>query len=795
MRLILALVLSLPLAAYAEPWSLREPAAGPEDWGYRPADGTEPAMNPPSFTWAPERNAERWELQVAKGGDFENQVQTWAAPWNAFALPETLEPGTYAWRYRGVDKDDEASAWSIERGFEVSAEAVLFPKPGRDALISRIPKGHPRLMARPEEQMFLAPSAKDPDAAFDDGKRCGSLAITYPGESTPEGMIFTVPSLNGAQAMEEVHTALIAEADALLTKDIDTSEPPLYPEGTDRKGETWKKIWWGNRVHGINASEPAAKLAFVYWLTGDKRFGDRARDIVMDIMAWDPKGSTQYEYNDEAAMPLLYWPTRAYTWAYDCFSEEDRAKVTEVMRVRGEDCYQHLLRGNHLWDPYSSHSNRAWHWLLEVGIVFNDTIPEAPDWVDYAMTIFYTCYPVWGGPDGGWHEGIAYWVSYIDRFQYGAMAIKEAFGIDAYDKPFFKDNGYYGLYTLPPGTKAGAWADQSTTTSSDRIANLMAMMAAGSGNPHWKWYADQHGVDIAKQGWFGFLFAARASGVEAKAPTDLPSSKDFPDTGIAVLNSNLLDGADNVQVHFKSSPYGTQSHGYNANNAFLLNLHGERALIRSGRRDVYGSPHHTQWMWSTKSDNAILVNGEGQYKHTVKAQGRITHFETSPELDVVVGEAGDSYDTLNRWTRRILFFKPDVIVIHDMLEAPEPSSFQWLLHAEAEFAIDGASASVETKGGVVRAEFLYPENLAIAQTGEFETPPHEWASFKLHEWHLTAETTEKAAQQEFITVISVDGAEPGSTVSGDAGDHTLTFQAGGKAHTVRLTPEAYEIGG
>jgi hypothetical protein len=32
------------------------------------------------------------------------------------------------------------------------------------------------------------------------------------------------------------------------------------------------------------------------------------------------------------------------------------------------------------------------------------------------MTIYFTCYPVWNDSDGGWHEGLAYWNSYISRF-------------------------------------------------------------------------------------------------------------------------------------------------------------------------------------------------------------------------------------------------------------------------------------------------------------------------------------------------------------------------------------------
>jgi len=724
LRIITALVFALTLLAPASfAWELRERPAEPGEWGYRPADGSTPDLNPPAFSWSPELRADTYEVHVIRPGAPEQAVTEISTEWSAATSPSVLEPGEYAWRYRAFNKSGEASAWSRERKFTVAAEAAAFPRPTLDKLRTRIPDEHPRLFVRPEQRDELR-------------------------------------SLTENGRLAEAWDAIVGDAEQLLTREYDTSEPPLYPDGIEWKGETWKEIWWGNRKRAIAVVEPAARMAFVYWMTGDERFGERARELMMAVMQWDPSGSTQWKYNDEAAMPLLYWPSRIYTWAYDRFTEAEREKILEVMQVRARDCFNHLRGGRHLWRPYSSHSNRAWHWLMEAGIAFHDVIPDAPRWLDYSTTIFYSAYPVWGGADGAWHEGVSYWRSYIYRFQYGAMAMREALGINAFDKPFFSANGYFGLYTLPPGAEAGGWGDLSADRRSGQIAELMGILASGAGNSHWQWYADRHDVNIASDSWFGFLLAARSSGVESKPPTDLPSSRAFKDTGLAVLNSNLLDGKDNVQVHFKSSPWGRQSHGYNANNAFLLNIDGQRALIRSGRRDVHGSPHHVKWMWSTRSDNAILVNGEGQFPHTPEAQGRITHFETSEILDIVTGEAGDSYDNLDRWTRTLYFLKPDVLFIHDVLEAPEPSTYQWLLHAQAPFELEEQAARVDTKGGSVRVRFLHPAGIDLSQNNEFDPPPHEWATFTLDEWHLTAATRQPAARQEFVALITVKGAEP-----------------------------------
>ena len=76
----------------------------------------------------------------------------------------------------------------------------------------------------------------------------------------------------------------------------------------------------------------------------------------------------------------------------------------------------------------------------------------------------------------------------------------------------------------------------------------------------------------------GFIRGALPQ-VEPVPPDDLPLSRLFRGTGQAYLNTSLFDAAKSVQVVFKSSPFGTQSHGYEANNSFLLRAYGKRLLI------------------------------------------------------------------------------------------------------------------------------------------------------------------------------------------------------------------------
>lgn len=524
----------------------------------------------------------------------------------------------------------------------------------------------------------------------------------------------------------------------------------------DRKSPEWLKIWWGNRVYTQKALGSAAELGFVYQISEEPRYGEAAKKLLLDCARWDPHGATGYRYNDEAGMPYNYYFARTYTFIQDRLTPTEKEYCLAVMRARGEEMYRHLCP-NHLWKPYSSHSNRAWHFLGELGIAFLDEIPEAGEWAWFAANVFANVYPVWSDEEGGWHEGVSYWNSYLQRFTWWADIMKAAMRINAFDKPYFSQIGYYPLYLQPPGTQGGGFGDLCASKTSRHNCELVSILAAQAQNPYWQWYVETQDAEMNSSGYVGFLRKSLRK-PQAKAPEELPSSRCFWGIGQAVLNHNLLDAKNNVEIIFKSSPFGTQSHGYESNNSFLLYAFGERLFIRSGKRDYYGSPHHQQWMWQTRSTNCIAVNGQGQRTHSAAAQGRILAFHTSADFDYVAGEAGSAYpENVEQFTRRILFAKPDTLLIVDTLQAETPSTFQWYLHAPTKMALaETNQLSVQNGKAACQVHFLWPPHLQFSQTDQFDPPPSKG---ELGEYHLTAETRTPAKEQTFITVLFPHRAE------------------------------------
>ncbi|MGB2864706.1 MAG: DUF4962 domain-containing protein [Sedimentisphaerales bacterium] len=691
---------------------LDERPAEPGEWGYRPAAGSVSQVNPPSFTWRPQTGF-TWEVWCSNDAEFKKiEYRAGDLEFNVHCPPRIFKPGTYSWRYRGKDKNGQYTNWSESRTFTIADEAATMPLPAREELIARIPKSHPRLFMRPEN--------------------LGRLRELASGSMKPE------------------YDRLVKECERIMSRPPATAEPPKYPEGTISNSDPWREIWWGNRTYTIRALNSAATLAFTRLLGGSEKYGIEAKRILLECAKWDPKGSTGYRYNDEAGMPYNYYFSRTYTFVNDLLSEDEKYICRQVMKVRGEEMYQHLCP-RHLWRPYSSHWNRAWHFLGEVGIAFLGEVDGAEDWVWFATNVFFNVYPVWSDDDGGWHEGTSYWSSYQNRFTWWADVMREAMGINAFDKPFYSEAGYYAMYLMPPGKVGGGFGDLTARRTARSNVPLVSTFAAQAQNGHWQWYVEQLGGPDPADGYIGFIRGGLPM-VQSTPPDDLPESRIFGGTGQAYLNTSLTDAANSVQVVFKSSPFGTQSHGYEANNSFLLWAYGKRLLIRSGYRDSYGSKHHTDWMWSTRSVNNITVNGKGQGKRTSKAQGEIIAFKTTPAMDIVIGEAGSAYEPpLERFTRAIIFIKPELVVVYDRLKSREPSTYEYWLHAINKIDIKGQrQIQVRNDDVVCDIDFLTPSSLSFEQTDQYDPNPRP--RITLREWHLTAMTPEKSKRMEFVTL-------------------------------------------
>ncbi|MBI4326894.1 MAG: DUF4962 domain-containing protein [Chloroflexi bacterium] len=320
-------------AAAAEP-KIANGAPLPDEIGYRPADGASARLNPPSFIWLHESGAHSYTVQWARQKDFSDAVTVGNLPFNTYTHQEPLAPGVYYWRYRFATKAGETSNWSLARSVTMPEEAAKFPMPNRLQQRQRVPQGHPRLFLRPEDLPRLRALAQGPEA-----ERFGKLR---------------------------------AAADRFIAAGP-TPEPDHLGSARDKNNKELVKYWWPNRTQTEKACMEAETIAFIYLLTGEKKYSDAARQWILHLAAWNPDGPTNFKLNCEAGKPMLYRLPRAYDWAYDSLTEADRQAVRAVMSRRVKDAWEsgEIAYGTgHLNCPFNSHGNRVWHKVGEAGIAF-----------------------------------------------------------------------------------------------------------------------------------------------------------------------------------------------------------------------------------------------------------------------------------------------------------------------------------------------------------------------------------------------------------------------------------------
>ena len=122
----------------------------------------------------------------------------------------------------------------------------------------------------------------------------------------------------------------------------------------------------------------------------------------------------------------------------------------------------------------------------------------------------------------------------------------------------------------------------------------------------------------------------------------------------------------------------------------------------------------------------MLVNGKGAIDRDGNRGGQVVDFRTTNGYGYISGEAENAYgERLNKWHRHLLMIRPSILIVADDLVAPEPSSFQWLLHALEGFEIDAANHTLVSrrKGACLRGYLFGSTDFTLTQTDAWPLAP------------------------------------------------------------------------
>ncbi len=701
---------ALALAASALLAAEFEAPPAPYQTVARPAEGEILRVNPPCFVYPAAGEHAQFVVEVAPGGRFDvADLVRIESPYQLATLDHALAPGRYAWRWRPA----MAAEWSAVRAFEIAADAVAVPFPDVAALLRRLGTAHPRV-----------------DVTAD------TLASVRARIAAKYGPRYAADVNRNAARLRE--------------QELLPEPAPLPPSSDPRRTALYQQSFQTYRPFFGDL----AGLAEGYLLTGDALAGEQAKRRLLAICGWDPQGSSSLAHNDEVATEVVRHGPVVYDWIHPLLTPDERRLVLDVLLRRMTDMRDRWRRRPFELNPYESHN--MGYYLPDLTGACLALAGEAPveEMLRYVLLQLWSpFYPPYGGDDGGWCEGPSYWGWSTSVFARLYQRVAAATGVPVHRRSNLRNMWRYALYGSPPYFKMAPFGDGQENPAGS--GQPMARLAALYDNPYAAWHARLKGFGAT--GLEGLL--TDLDSLTPRPPDDLPQSHAFFDVGLAALHTVVSDGSSDVAVLLRSSPFGSISHAYADQNTFTLDAYGEPLVIASGYYQLYGHPHHANWTRQTKASNSVLVNGQGQPARDWDARGKLVAFGTAVGCDWVVSDATAAYrGTLTRFVRQMLFLKTahtggaPVLLIRDDLAAPEPATFQFLLHTLNRMTLDEAAQRVTIAQGAARCQvdYLAPNPLSIWQDDQFSDPSYKPAP---NQWHGTASTTTPARETGSLIVL------------------------------------------
>lgn len=697
------------LDAMTELSPLDEPRPGRLTIDYRPACGASVVENPPRFTWLPVVEDEAlYVLRVSRDPAFAAAatMQFAPLPLNFFTPDTVFEPGEWFWSYAVWSDAEEtpSTAWSTTRRFVVGQGVPETPLPKRGVRYGALGKQRPRLWLGADKLARFRKALKD------DPDHCGWQSF-------------------------------FAKSVAPWIDAAIMPEPEGYP---DHKREA--SVWRATYIACQELLYAIRHMAIAGQVLDDAALRARARDWLLAAAGWNPAGTTSRGYTDEWAFRVNVALAWGYDWLHEDLSPDERDIVRAALLARTRETADHVISNARIQlFPFDSHAVRAVSAVLvPASMALLGEADEAEGWLDYAVEFLFTVYSPWGDEQGGWAEGAHYWMTGMAYLIEAANLLRAATGLDLYHRPFFQNTADFPLYTKAPETRRTTFGDDAT--QGDRLCIKMGynvrQFAGVTGNPAYQWYFEtvrdnDPGTEKAfyNWGWWDLnfddlIYAHDFDNVAAAPPVDIPRLKHFEGIGWACIQHCLDRPDQHIQFNFKSSPFGAISHSHGDQNAFCLHAFDEDLAINSGYYVAFNSTMHRNWRRQTRSKNAVLIDGQGQYggmdkAMAARATGRILEAEDRGDHVYIAGDATEAYAVLNpaitMARREVWFIHDQYFVILDSIDAETPVTLDWLLHTETPMTLGEKSFRYAGQQAGFYGQVLWSEGgrPALSQSSAF----------------------------------------------------------------------------
>jgi hypothetical protein len=505
-----------------------------------------------------------------------------------------------------------------------------------------------------------------------------------------------------------------------------------------------------------------AEAAFVYKITGDKKYLDAAKKYMDAAVSYDVWG---YSYNkpnvDLAAGHLLYGMGWAYDLLYLDLTDAEREKYRNKLIKQARLLYEffkpksgksYAYSQNHTFIPISG--------LGVTAYALYDEVPEAKEWAATSRAIFDRVLATYT-EDGYFYESMEYWIFSTPWLVHYMDAHLHATGEDLYKTTpgFALAHKYVAHITLPGGEFNFDYGDiyagpvtrarQGNDYERERINgkfrtnyNILYNLATRYGNAEAQGVADwvrSKGQVNAEEFWTFIWYNPQIKPVSI---SEQPTSHYFKDHEVVFWRSSWNDDA--TAFSFKAGPPEghaattkvklfpdwrlSSGHAHPDAGSFIIWSGGKYLTGDSGYAGVPMTEHH----------NTVVIDGKGQAREG-KGHDAFTGvpYETMDRIIIrevkmnssglsLVADLTAAYEPevgVVSFTRRFDFKAPGEFLIEDSIKTDKPRTITSFLHSDNSITEKGGQFEFEGGKPSLFAEIEKPTLYDIVIGPNFLTAP------------------------------------------------------------------------
>ncbi|MBY5946553.1 heparinase II/III family protein [Photobacterium rosenbergii] len=619
-------------------------------------------VNPPSFNWPQSNYQAIYSIELEH---VEKQLQwRWENVSSPFRLPFLLSSGQYRWRVQDIDSS--TSQWMT---FAIDSQTEKYLPPSAKELFELCS----------EHQQFLM----------------------YFDQDIPSVRDFSAQSYQKFK-----NTAKLVDIDAIS-----------YPTHYRRGQEEGKRTAIANVRNWIDRDLMALSLLYKIW--GEEESGELAVQLMLRLAEWSPEGPASLlrpcTWGDEVGLSLARNLYLAYHWLAPLLTDSEKDFIRPMLVRIAYQMEQRLEQDQFKQFPGHSHTSRLPAYLGVAALALHKEYDEqmCERWLNYALMIYQSVLPFYGGEDGSWAEGPFYSSSYSKWHHPFFLSVERLSGFSFYDHPFYKNYCQFAMDFVAPEQDIHPFGDGFWCKRDGRewpgffAQNPLRIYAERFGDEHARATCQQleakidvfhlHLLDVVptvKQLAFAENKAsANTSQVKGIDNEDLNNeetlySQYYGFAGLGKMQTNEL------ALYYRASQFGNSSHRHADQGNIALFDNGESILTPSGSYGYrFGSGHHSQWTRTTQAHNLPLFGskdmGKGQILDNEAATAKVLRHEQGIGWSLVQLELALAYEDTHRYTRTLVMVDGKGLLICDQISLHEAQPVQWRLHSPLDVFADG----------------------------------------------------------------------------------------------------------